>query len=633
MEQAPEDLLEALLAVLDELPRLLGPACAGPYLRLERIAARLQAGAAPGGWLARELEEAFQDHPRARARFWEAIRARGRPQGRSEGAVRTRGGGVKFPVGGLGPAPAGQALQDLTGRLRGSLRQAARRYADVSCPERVSVRAPRVSVVVRLTVAAGDYAAAAEALGAREGRPVRVRVAAPNFQVLGAAEQETMVLPDVDSPPLVFDLRPLRVGPARVTLDFFQQGGPLGTVTVPIECTPAEDGEPAPRRPAALRVAAYPTPPDLVLHIATLPAPPALEFTLSREGGGWWRTFPPVPLQADAAGHADALYRHLTGITVRSDPASAAHDGYSARVLTGPQVDRGARELGQNLWKDLVPRELKDLYAAEREGWRGRSLLVLSDDPHLPWELVWPYGDGWQDEAPWCATLGLTRWLRRDALGNGNEGPPTELPLRCLAVLAPTDTDLPTALAERDFLRGLAARHRLRDLSPEPTTVEAVLGLLEGGQYDWLHVASHGKFHAAAPDADSVVWLQGRAALTPHAFVGPDIEGHLRRRRPAFVFNACEVGRLGRGLTGLAGWATRLVGAGAGLFAAPLWEVTDDGALAFVRGLYERLLAGETVAEAVRQARRGARREGDPTWLAYSVYAHPNARLAPPAEA
>jgi hypothetical protein len=368
----------------------------------------------------------------------------------------------------------------------------------------------------------------------------------------------------------------------------------------------------------------------MVLVIAAQASPPALQFTLMRDGGGWWRTFPPVPLQKDPAGHADALYRHLTGITVRSDPASAAHDGYSSRVLTGPEVDRGVRALGHNLWKDLIPRELKDLYAAERDDWRGRSLLVFSEDPHLPWELVWPYGEDWEDESPWCGTLGLTRWLRRDAQGNGNESPPTGLSLRSLAVLAPADASLPTALAERDFLRGLAASHLLRDLSPDLVTAEAVQGLLEGGQYDWLHVATHGRFHAASPDGDSVVWLQGRAALTPAAFVGPAIERHLRRRRPAFLFNACEVGRLGRGLTGLAGWATRLVSAGAGLFAAPLWEVTDDGALAFVRVFYERLLAGETVAEAVRQARHQARQEGDPTWLAYSVYAHPNARLTAP---
>ena len=59
---------------------------------------------------------------------------------------------------------------------------------------------------------------------------------------------------------------------------------------------------------------------------------------------------------------------------------------------------------------------------------------------------------------------------------------------------------------------------------------------------------------------------------------------------------------------------------------APLWEVTDRQALAFAQAFYTRLLAGDPVAESVHAARLAAR-NGDPTWLAYSVYAHPHARV------
>jgi len=38
-------------------------------------------------------------------------------------------------------------------------------------------------------------------------------------------------------------------------------------------------------------------------------------------------------------------------------------------------------------------------------------------------------------------------------------------------------------------------------------------------------------------------------------------------------------------------------------------------------------LDGDTVAEAVREGRLASRCPGNPTWLAYSVYAHPNARV------
>ncbi len=60
--------------------------------------------------------------------------------------------------------------------------------------------------------------------------------------------------------------------------------------------------------------------------------------------------------------------------------------------------------------------------------------------------------------------------------------------------------------------------------------------------------------------------------------------------------------------------------------AAKTLPVTDSQALAFAETFYTRLLAGDPVAESVHAARLAAR-NGDPTWLAYSVYAHPNARV------
>ena len=82
--------------------------------------------------------------------------------------------------------------------------------------------------------------------------------------------------------------------------------------------------------------------------------------------------------------------------------------------------------------------------------------------------------------------------------------------------------------------------------------------------------------------------------------------------------------------TGIAGEADEWdFGAGAGFFAAPMWPVADQAAYHFATTFYTELFAGATVAEATRQGRRAAYVEGDPSWLAYSVYAHPHAMLAP----
>ena len=49
------------------------------------------------------------------------------------------------------------------------------------------------------------------------------------------------------------------------------------------------------------------------------------------------------------------------------------------------------------------------------------------------------------------------------------------------------------------------------------------------------------------------------------------------------------VGQQGWALTGLGGWANRLICAGAGLFSAPLWSVTDANALIFAKTFYAAL--------------------------------------------
>jgi hypothetical protein len=80
------------------------------------------------------------------------------------------------------------------------------------------------------------------------------------------------------------------------------------------------------------------------------------------------------------------------------------------------------------------------------------------------------------------------------------------------------------------------------------------------------------------------------------------------------------------------GWAERLIGAGAGLFVSAIWSADDAAAQAFARAFYAALEDGAMIGAAAIAGRLAARdaAPGDPTWLAYSVYAHPNARVAWP---
>lgn len=514
----------------------------------------------------------------------------------------------------------------------GARREAVTRHVDIACPRRVWIETPRVTVVVRLTAQPVAHRPSAETIGLREGAPVQIRLEAPNFELLSPAVQEVPVLRGQDSPPAIFDIRPSTLGRTGLTVDFYQAGEPAGTATVSVEVTHHEVGEMASAQPArSLRLGGASTPPDMVLIIASRPSPPALEFTLIRDGGAWMRTFAPVALTGTVKESTEALFRTITGLVDGADPTVNAVLGRQ-RSIPPSEVDRRLRQLGQNLWRNLVPAELKQLYAAERATWQGQTMLVLSDEPYLPWELLWPYDvAGWEDDAPWCGNLRMTRWLRKDAQGNGNEKPPMQLRLRTWAVLAPTYSLLPElggAQEERKALLHLASRRGVIDVGPAEPTWQSVIALLERGGFDWLHAAAHGNFYSESPDTDSALWLERDRALTPDAVVGAAIEGHLHTERPAFFFNACQVGRQGWALTRIGGWANRLIGGGASLFIGPLWEVGDRSASTFARSFYTVLLDGSTVAEAAHAGRMAARRAGDPTWLAYSVYAHPNARLA-----
>lgn len=562
-----------------------------------------------------QIQALFGRHPQAHQRLVESIAECSFQSGASWS--------VRGIVGRPGPVPM---TEDSPGERQ------ITRYTDIVCPRRIWVNSSRVPVVVRLTVQRSALSPSAEEMFLCEDLPVQVRIEASRFEILNAARQDIVLVRGQDSAPVVFDLHPRDVGHSDITLDFFQNGGPFGTATFAVEVTPYEVAKGAEARPVRpLNIEHAIAPPDMVLHIAWNQASSALHFTLIQDGGASWNdAFRPVPINGNPAAHAAELYRQISSLVGAADPAV---DALLQRHLQIPfaDVDRRVKALGQNLWRDLIPGELKTLYSYERERWCSGTTLILSDEPYIPWELVWPYEAGaWEDEGPWSQTLRLTRWLRKDDRGNGNDKAPGRLPANALAVLAPTYSlleNLPSAQPERQLLLELIQQHKLRDLSPKEATWRAVMNLLEAGGYDWLHVASHGNFYPDAPDGNSSLWLQRDSGLTPQHVAGMQIEGYLHERRPAFFFNACEVGRQGWALTLMGGWANRLISCGASMFIGPLWSVADSSALIFASSFYQGLFSGQTLAAATQQARLAAKQAGDPTYLAYSVYGHPNARL------
>jgi CHAT domain-containing protein len=211
------------------------------------------------------------------------------------------------------------------------------------------------------------------------------------------------------------------------------------------------------------------------------------------------------------------------------------------------------------------------------------------------------------------------------------------LRLRQVALIVPGDSKLKAAGEERDYLLALGDGERKVQLIP--ATMPDVLNAMKSGQYDGWHFTGHGKLDPAKPNL-SVLRLEKGQNLQPGMLTMGSVQ-NLGKAQPLVFLNACQTGESIESLTGPAGWAERFLSAaadeehpenGAAAFIGAYWSIDSVSACAFARAFYDRLLkkdGGETktVGEAVLEARRVIKKENDPTWLAYPVFAHPLARV------
>jgi CHAT domain-containing protein len=189
-------------------------------------------------------------------------------------------------------------------------------------------------------------------------------------------------------------------------------------------------------------------------------------------------------------------------------------------------------------------------------------------------------------------------------------------------VVVPSDSGLPSAQTERDFLLSQAGNGR--QVSSIEATWAGVYDALRSAQYDCLHFTGHGAARAENPDRARIILEQGSE------FVPADVSGEAAKlggAHPLVFLNACQVGQGGMSLTGIGGWANRFLEAGAGAFIGTYWSVFDEPAAKFMEALYPALIGGTSIGEAVKNARAAIKPLGDPTWLAYTVFADPLASV------
>ncbi len=274
--------------------------------------------------------------------------------------------------------------------------------------------------------------------------------------------------------------------------------------------------------------------------------------------------------------------------------------------------------IGHDLYLMLFPREMQQIYREIRN--RIRTVLITSDEPWIPWEILRPF-DG-EDDDFFCMKFQLSRWL------TGETSLAAHKKVARLVCVEAGEAGLSSAATELQFFKDLvSATPGLDGLFQPGATSQDIVRLLEQEGFDLVHFVGHGQYDDQRP-GESKVNLEDQAFRSRQ--IPPGAEKKLRRDRPVVFLNACQVGRLDRSLTDLDGWAPRWINrCGCSAFLAPVWSVEDECACHFARVFYQEIREGRTLGEAVLLARHKLRDKdpGDMTWLAYRLYGHPNGQI------
>ncbi len=464
------------------------------------------------------------------------------------------------------------------------------------------------------------------------GTMVEVIVVKPRhgFELVGRREGSIIVTDAEETLPLQFKFKATKVGPGVIQIYVFAKGQSLGMVTIEsqvlaiesqvLAVADADDAPPMPKRETPLPVIQGDAP-DLMLIIREDPVDdkPSLTFKLKTrtpyDSPRIKQEFGPVRINIDPQQHFRNFFEQFQNMPLDSD-----HERRAELELASK---------GTALYCALFPEDLRAELWALRE--RIHSVQVQSAETWIPWELCKLQGreDGRIVEGPFfCEAFAMTRWL--PALADK-----LTLPLRNVALVVPQDSELVHAKDERLYMLSLGNGDR--NVKAIPAIIEDLLEALKSGSYDGWHFTGHGSAHDMNPD-QATLELDGGYLFRPENLCGES--ENLGQGQPLVFLNACQSGQGGLSLTGIGGWAERFLKAGhseinpkyreygAAAFIGTYWKIDDQAALNFARAFYTKLLEEkQTIGEAVQAARLAIRKSGDTNWLAYTVFAHPLARL------
>jgi CHAT domain-containing protein len=258
------------------------------------------------------------------------------------------------------------------------------------------------------------------------------------------------------------------------------------------------------------------------------------------------------------------------------------------------------------------------------------DFLILEIDArlvHLPWELLYDI----KTRKFICERFSMGRIPHTVQTVRTFEKRELKKPFN-MWILAEPGADLPNADSEaRDICNYIDGK---MNADEEVIYADVNIGGISPGEvrekikdYDFVHFAGHADYHSLHSG-------QSGWRLKDGNFTQSDIEsiGGVKAM-PALVFsNACQSARTGKweqekgDRAGAFGLANAFMLAGVRHYLGTSWEIKDEPGKKFALLFYEYLLSGNSVGEAVRQARRDlAESDADISWASYVMYGDPKA--------
>jgi hypothetical protein len=513
------------------------------------------------------------------------------------------------------------------------------RFANVHFPATVLLSQKMVPLIVHI---AQQYQAKEARIGEEQARltlrvgDLTIVLHAEGFEVAQAigglpvpdvpAARTVKVEEERDCEPAVFFLNPQTPGRKRIAIDVYQFSRNITTLAFETDVADqAAIGELANvgvTPVAIVSPGAQALPPDLELRVMLGSDRRTLYYCLHSPAASDYNFKPAgqVTLEVEPRDFLQRTFDRLSVIARKSEATRTPQETQ--------QFLQELTDIGANLYNDLFSPELKAEYGRLRTKYAGKSLLITSDEPWIPWEMVKPFafddqGNELYNDLHLCERFRVSRWL-------AGRGSPDLLALKNSAVVAAAD-NLQAVKEETGYFANLHQQNWDISFREPLSTVAAVRDTLRAGQTQLLHFACHGNFDASDPNESRLKLADGM--LRPSQIIA-EAQAGLLRARPLIFLNACHTGQTDFALTRLGGWAQRFIESGASAFIGSLWEINDRLAARFAREFYNRLWGLEgcpkmTSGEAFYQARLAIKQAdpANPTWLAYVLYGDPHGQV------